>query len=138
MSTLLDVIHENIGVFITNGSRGDMSHLNIPKLYALPRSIDNARYNGVSINFTTETAKSLHIPMCKDLYNATNRHQYEIQMLHLLDMHEKIHFWSAYLSWDQQQGTVTIQDNESEHLGHDYSDSEDSDPPDPKKTIAVV
>jgi hypothetical protein len=115
-----------------------MTHLNIPKLHALPQSIDNVQYNGVSINFTTETAESLHIPMCKDLYNATNCCQYEIQMLCLLDMHEKIHFWSAYVSWDQQQNTNTIQDNESECLGHNYSDSEDIHHPDPKKINAAV
>ena len=99
MSTQLNIIHNNISVFIELGARGDMDHLNIPKLYSLPRSINNAWYNGVSLNFMTETAESLHIPMCKDLYNASNRHQYEVQMLHLLDMHERVQFRSTYMAW---------------------------------------
>ncbi|KAF9518604.1 hypothetical protein BS47DRAFT_1277064, partial [Hydnum rufescens UP504] len=99
MAALLDTIHQNKQVFIKNGSCSDMDHLRIPKLYSLPCSIENAHFNGVSTNFTTKTAEYLHISMCKDLYNATNHHQYDIQMLHLLDMHKKIHFHSAYVSW---------------------------------------
>ncbi|KAF9504801.1 hypothetical protein BS47DRAFT_1282985, partial [Hydnum rufescens UP504] len=99
MAGLLNIFHDNKDVFIANGARGDMEHLNIPKLYALPRSIDNAHCNGVSINFTTETAEYLHIPMCKDLYNATNCCQYEIQMLQLLDMNERIYLHSSYMGW---------------------------------------
>jgi hypothetical protein len=117
MATLLDTIHHNKQVFIENGSHGNMDHLNIPKLYGLPLSIDDACYNGVSINFTTKTAEYLHIPMCKDLYNATNRHQYETQMLCLLDMHEKIHFRDAYMTW--AQGPGNHESNE-----HDNSDDE--------------
>ncbi|KAF9507301.1 hypothetical protein BS47DRAFT_1271179, partial [Hydnum rufescens UP504] len=88
MSTQLDIIHDNISILIDLGARSNMDHLNIPKLYSLPQSIDNTCYNGVSLNFTTETMESLHIPMCKDLYNASNHCQYEVQMLCLLDMHE--------------------------------------------------
>ena len=120
MSTQLNIIHDNISVFIELGAHGDMDHLNIPKLYSLPRSIDNARYNGVSLNFMTETAESLHIPMCKDLYNASNRRQYEVQMLRLLNMHERVQFQSTYVAWVQENW-----DHEHEDLGNSDSDSDD-------------
>ncbi|KAF9511279.1 hypothetical protein BS47DRAFT_1259427, partial [Hydnum rufescens UP504] len=99
MAGLLNIFHNNKDVFIANDACGNMEHLNIPKLYALPCSINNACCNGVSINFTTETAEYLHTPMCKDLYNATNCHQYEIQMLWLLDMNKRIYLCSSYMGW---------------------------------------
>ena len=67
---------------------------------------------------------------------ATNRRQYKIQMLHLLDMHEKIHFRSAYIAWDREQNKNT-NDDEFERIGRD-SDTEGNGATDPKKIDAAI
>jgi hypothetical protein len=106
MSSILAVFHQNKNIFIENGSRSDIGHLNIPKAHALPHILENMRYNGAAINFTMETPEYLHIPMCKVPYKATNRRDVVLQMLRMLDISEKIHFRSNYMAWKRMNDSA--------------------------------
>ncbi|KAF9508177.1 hypothetical protein BS47DRAFT_1267423, partial [Hydnum rufescens UP504] len=99
MATCLDAIHTNKAIFIWNGSRGDADHINTPKFHALPHFLDDMQINGVPINFTANTPESLHIVMCKDPYNKTNRRNFEKQIIWILDIQERVYLHAAYMAW---------------------------------------
>ena len=67
-----------------------MDHLCIPKLHALVHYLENTYQLGIPDNFLTETPESLHIKMCKEPYNATNRHNYNTQILNYLDIQDRL------------------------------------------------
>ena len=72
MEALLDNFHKLKFIFIQNGSHESKNHLRIPKLHTLVHYIENSYLLGIPNNFSTKTPESLHIPMCKEPYRASN------------------------------------------------------------------
>jgi hypothetical protein len=54
---------------------------------------------GSSPQFSTEIVESLHRPMAKDPYRATNRKEFVGQMCRVMDRVERIHFSLEFLTW---------------------------------------
>jgi len=69
------------------------------KKFSFKMAHENSYQLGVPDNFSTETPESLHIKMCKEPYNATNRRNYDPQILNYLDIHDRltlrVHFEAA-------------------------------------------
>lgn len=97
-----------IHVFISIGARvgesGDViNHFRIPKLHALWHYLENIRDLGTPDNYSTEICESLHIPFCKKAYKATNRKEYDEQIITYLIRMEALQTYTAYLSWRHQE-----------------------------------
>jgi hypothetical protein len=53
MADILYLFHDNKDIFIQNGSRGDIGHLNIPKIHALSHILDDILRGGTPDNHST-------------------------------------------------------------------------------------
>lgn len=94
----LAVFWANVDGFHDNNAR-DIDHFNISKLYALHHYVHNIHNLGTADNYSTEIGESLHIPMCKVAYRATNRKSYSEQIIRYLVRQESLHLYSRYLGW---------------------------------------
>ena len=94
----------NVNVFIANGTRiGEagniIDHFCIPKLHLLLHYVSNIHDLGVIGNYSTEIGETLHIFFCKDAYKATNRKDYDAQIISYLIRVESLEQYRAYLAW---------------------------------------
>ncbi|KAF9503450.1 hypothetical protein BS47DRAFT_1309751, partial [Hydnum rufescens UP504] len=80
LQVALTTFHDNKGVFITNGTH-HQNHMNIPKLHALHHWLPNIIDLGTMDNYCTKTGETLHLLMCKAAYKATNRKEYDEQII---------------------------------------------------------
>ena len=96
MSASLTEFHRYKWIFIQNGSQGQKGHLRIPKLHALLHYLENSYQLGILDNFSTEMPESLHISMCKDPYNASNRCEFNSQILNYLDIQDQLTLQQFY------------------------------------------
>lgn len=94
--------HELKGVWIKNGARrGEkevMSHFNIPKLHTAQHMAEQILAKGSADNFSTETIEHLHMDS-KQAYPATNKKEWEEQVIRWLTRHEKIHEFKLFQVW---------------------------------------
>src|SRR6266436_1882076 len=109
MEKHLTSFHSYKDVFIQNGTRGSKNHLWIPKLHALLHYLENSYQLGVPNNFYIETSESLHIRMCKELYKALNRHDFDHQILNYLDVQDCLtlcHFYEIQRASQDATGSA--------------------------------
>lgn len=100
----VDVFWANIWIFISLGARvgdsGDIiEHFRIPKLHMLLHYFENIEDLGTVDNYSTEICEALHIPYCKKAYKATNRKEYDEQIIRYLVRLESLQSYTAYLAW---------------------------------------
>ncbi|KAF8324178.1 uncharacterized protein EI90DRAFT_2935235, partial [Cantharellus anzutake] len=89
MKDLLSTFHHNKDVLIHRGAC-EASHFRIPKLHGLQHFVDDVIVGGPPDNFSMETPESLQLEMCKDPYHATNRCEYDEQIINHLEIHDRL------------------------------------------------
>lgn len=107
MQAELDVFWENIWIFVhlearTGDSGNVINNFEIPKLHVLHDYCRNIMDLGTPDNYSTEIGEALHIPYCKQAYKATNRKEYDQQIISYLTRQEALQKYVAYLGWRNQ------------------------------------
>ncbi|KAG1842604.1 hypothetical protein F4604DRAFT_1884714 [Suillus subluteus] len=106
-------------------------HFNIPKLHQLTHYIQSISLFGAADGFNTELPECLHIDFAKDADCASNKRDYEEQMVLWLQRQEAVFLCSAYLDWlSQEPGGWTDSDLHSDldlDLDLDLDSDSDSD-----------
>ncbi|KAG1899967.1 uncharacterized protein F5891DRAFT_1128711 [Suillus fuscotomentosus] len=74
-------------------------HFNIPKLHQLSHYVQSIKLFRAADRFNTELPKCLHIDFTKEAYHASNKHDYEEQMVLRLQHQESIFWRTTYLEW---------------------------------------
>lgn len=100
----LALFWKSVWIFVSIGARvGEhdniIEHFRIPKLHMLSHYVENIRDLGTADNFSTEICEALHIPYCKKAYKATNRKEYDEQIIKFLRRKESLQTYAAYLAW---------------------------------------
>ncbi|KAG2356385.1 hypothetical protein BDR07DRAFT_1300717 [Suillus spraguei] len=107
----LEALHTALAVFHTNKHiLKDLTiceHFNIPKLHQLSHYVQSITLFGAADSFNTELPERLHIDFAKDAYCASNKHDYEEQMVLWLQHQDAVFLHSAYLDWLTQTPSQT-------------------------------
>ncbi|KAG1803344.1 uncharacterized protein BJ212DRAFT_1285141 [Suillus subaureus] len=74
-------------------------HFNIPKIHQLTHYVQSITLFGATDGFNTKLPEHLHINFAKDTYRATNKCDYEEQMVLWLQRQEAVFLQGAYLDW---------------------------------------
>ncbi|KAG1806088.1 uncharacterized protein BJ212DRAFT_1449446 [Suillus subaureus] len=74
-------------------------HFNIPKLHQLSHYVQSILLFGTMDGFNSELPERLHINFAKEVYRASNKHDYEEQMALWLQCQEAVFLCGSYLSW---------------------------------------
>jgi hypothetical protein len=95
-------------VFILTGARKRkdgtiMPHFRIAKLSAFHMYSRHIREMGSSPQFSTEIVESLHRPMAKNAYRATNHKDYVVQMCRYMDRVERLRYFDGYMAWARDE-----------------------------------
>ncbi|KAG1860865.1 hypothetical protein F4604DRAFT_1882598 [Suillus subluteus] len=96
LQTALSVFHSHKDVLKELSIR---EHFNIPKIHQLTHYVQSITLFGAADGFNTELPERLHIDFAKDAYHATNKHDYEEQMVLWLQHQEAVFLQGAYLDW---------------------------------------
>ncbi|KAG2051023.1 hypothetical protein BDR06DRAFT_998344 [Suillus hirtellus] len=95
-------------------------HFNIPKLHQLSHYVQSIKLFRAADGFNTELPERLHIDFAKEAYRASNKRDYEEQMVLWLQRQESIFWRTTYLEWVAARA-VCRTERESEY----NSDSDD-------------
>lgn len=110
LNKALKTFHATKRVFIDKkvraGKKGVMYHFQIPKLAGLHHYGRHIPELGTSPQFSTEIVESLHRPMAKMAYKATNHKDYIAQMCRFLDRRERIRYFEEYVIQMAEQAQV--------------------------------
>lgn len=104
-------------------------HFNIPKLHQLSHYIQSIKLFGAADGFNTELPERLHIDFAKEAYRASNKRDYEEQMVLWLQRQEAIFWRVSYLEWVAEHGAQTE---------HQYGYDSDSDAEEDFDFVPVV
>ncbi|KAG2360474.1 hypothetical protein BDR07DRAFT_1289589, partial [Suillus spraguei] len=74
-------------------------HFNIPKLHQLSHYAQSVLLFGATDGFNSELPERLHIDFTKEVYCASNKHDYEEQMALWLQHQEAVFLHGSYLNW---------------------------------------
>jgi hypothetical protein len=104
LENALHIFHATKRVFVLTGARRRtdgtaMPHFRIAKLAAFHMYSRHIREMGSSPQFSTEIVESLHRPMAKNAYRATNHKDYVVQMCRYMDRMERLRYFDGYMSW---------------------------------------
>ncbi|KAG1846303.1 hypothetical protein C8R48DRAFT_750604 [Suillus tomentosus] len=101
-------------------------HFNIPKLHQLSHYVQSIKLFGAADGFNTELPERLHINFAKEAYRASNKHNYEEQMVLWLQRQESIFWRTTYLEWvavcaarQTEQESEYNSDSDDENKGFD-------------------
>ncbi|KAG2357407.1 hypothetical protein BDR07DRAFT_1297819 [Suillus spraguei] len=100
LQTALSVFHTNKDVLKELSIH---EHFNIPKLHQLTHDVQSITLFGAADGFNTELPEHLHIDFAKDAYHASNKWDYEEQMVLWLQCQEAVFLQGAYLDWLAQE-----------------------------------
>ncbi|KAG1805061.1 uncharacterized protein HD556DRAFT_1437221 [Suillus plorans] len=103
----LDALQTALAVFHTNKDvlkeLAIHEHFNIPKIHQLTHYVQSISLFGAADGFNTELPERLHIDFAKDAYRASNKRDFEEQMVLWLQCQEAVFLCSTYLDWLSQQ-----------------------------------
>lgn len=113
----LEVYHNNKYIFIANGARGDMDHINVPKAHSLPHTPQDIPNSGVPTNFTTDTPESLHKGQ-KEGFDHSNKRteQFMQQIINYDIVKDKVAFRRVFVEWEAQRSQSFV--NPMTHCGY--------------------
>lgn len=107
MAESLDALQTALGAFHTNKDvlkeLAIREHFNIPKIHQLTHYVESITLFGAADGFNTELPEHLHIDFAKDAYRASNKQDFEEQMVWWLQRQEAVFLRSTYLDWLSQQ-----------------------------------
>ncbi|KAG0691741.1 Zn-finger domain-containing protein [Suillus ampliporus] len=98
-------------------------HFNIPKLHQLTHYARSISLFGAADGFNTELPERLHIDFAKEAYRASNKRDYEQQMVLWLQRQEAVFSRGRYLDWllqepaggmDSRSHSISDSDSESD------------------------
>ncbi|KAG0692303.1 hypothetical protein DFH29DRAFT_985826 [Suillus ampliporus] len=98
-------------------------HFNIPKLHQLTHYARSISLFGAADGFNTELPERLHIDFAKEAYRASNKRDYEQQMVLWLQHQEAVFSRGRYLDWllqepaggmDSRSHSISDSDSESD------------------------
>ncbi|KIO21131.1 hypothetical protein M407DRAFT_29239 [Tulasnella calospora MUT 4182] len=92
----LEEFHRNKSVFLENGVRSDF---NIPKLHSLVHYSKSITGYGAADGYNTEYPERFHIEYAKLGYRASNKRDYERQMVTWLERQEAVDRFHSYIGW---------------------------------------
>ncbi|KAG8726758.1 hypothetical protein FRC11_014541 [Ceratobasidium sp. 423] len=97
-------LHKYKDVWIKNGSRkGEkgivIPHFNIPKFHTIQHLLEQILAKGTADNFSTETIEHMHMDTLKEAFPATNKKDWERQMIRWLVRREKILEFLLFQTW---------------------------------------
>ncbi|KAG1884659.1 hypothetical protein F4604DRAFT_1519614, partial [Suillus subluteus] len=99
----LEALQTALSVFDTNKEvLKELSiheHFNIPKLHQLSHYVQSITLFDAADGFNTELPECLHIDFAKDAYCASNKHDYEEQLVLWLQCQEAVFLQGTYLDW---------------------------------------
>ncbi|KZV76152.1 hypothetical protein PENSPDRAFT_598761 [Peniophora sp. CONT] len=98
----LEAFHDNKEIFIIENLR-EQDHFDLPKLHAIQHYPPSILYVGSCDGTSTEQSERLHIDIAKNAYRATNRKDYEEQMVMWLQRQEKVNWMETYQNWAQAE-----------------------------------
>ncbi|KAG8957267.1 hypothetical protein FRC05_010181, partial [Tulasnella sp. 425] len=123
MDDCLHEFHRNKAVFIEHGVR---SNFNIPKLHSLVHYTDAITSHGAADGYNTEHPERFHIEYAKLGYRASNKREYEKQMVTWLERQEAVDTFDSYILWaTQAQPAPTEKSSEDIVAEEDEEDEED-------------
>jgi hypothetical protein len=99
-------------------------HFNIPKLHQLTHDVQSISLFGAADGFNSELSECLHIDFAKDGYHASNKRDYEEQMVLWLQRQEAILLCSAYLDWLSQEPAAQMESDSDLDSNSDMSSEE--------------
>ncbi|KAG1842867.1 hypothetical protein DFJ58DRAFT_717888 [Suillus subalutaceus] len=115
LQTALSVFHANKEVLKELSIR---EHFNIPKLHQLSHYVQSITLFGAADGFNTELPERLHIDFAKDTYRASNKRDYEEQMVFRL-------LAGTYLDWLEHVPLSAA--GRTKHVSNTYDSDLDSD-----------
>ncbi|KAG1851592.1 hypothetical protein DFJ58DRAFT_728813 [Suillus subalutaceus] len=124
LQTALSVFHSHKDVLKELSIR---KHFNIPKIHQLTHYIQSITLFGAADGFNTELPECLHIDFAKDAYRATNKCDYEEQMVLWLQRQDAIFLQGAYLDWLAQVPLSAVGRTEDDSNTYDSDSDSDSD-----------
>ncbi|KIO15986.1 hypothetical protein M407DRAFT_86553 [Tulasnella calospora MUT 4182] len=113
--------HRNKSIFLESGIR---THFNIPKLHALIHYSDSISSYGTADGYNTEYPERFHIEYAKLGYHASNKRDYQKQMVTWLERQEAVDFFDAYVRWAQGSASPL---SSSGNIDHDNPDKVEED-----------
>lgn len=144
MSSTLAEFHKAKSVFVQNGIR---QHFNIPKVHSMAHYTESIKSRGTADGYNTESPERLHIDFAKKAYRATNKRDYEAQMVKWLGRQEAVQMLTEYMVWVEPMlledgrvvGKELAGDVESEGEGTDAADEvQGPEEPTPSPMPAVL
>ncbi|KAG2137633.1 uncharacterized protein EDB93DRAFT_1322465 [Suillus bovinus] len=96
-SESLDGLENALAIFHTH--KDYCEHFNIPKLHQLSHYVQSIKLFGAADGFNTELPERLHIDFAKEAYHASNKRDYEEQMVLWLQRQEAVFCRTTYLEW---------------------------------------
>ncbi|KIO23145.1 hypothetical protein M407DRAFT_215387 [Tulasnella calospora MUT 4182] len=99
MDDSLREFHKSKAVFVENGVR---SNFNIPKIHSLVHYTDAIASHGAADGYNTEYPERFHIEYAKLGYRASNKREYEKQMVTWLERQEAVDAFHSYILWVTQ------------------------------------
>ncbi|KAG1836372.1 hypothetical protein DFJ58DRAFT_847010 [Suillus subalutaceus] len=100
LESALREFHNHKHIFVDLGVRNDF---NIPKMHSMQHYVASIKSRGSADGFNTEFPKRLHIDFTKNVYRATNKKDYVVQMTKWLARQEAVDQFVAYLDWRLQR-----------------------------------
>lgn len=136
MQRHLDIFWKNIRVFVELSARVGKSgnlieEFAIPKLHLLFHYLMNIRDLGTVDNYSTEICEALHIPFCKNAYKATNRKDYDQQIINYLTRLAALTEYTAYLAWRSKSW-------DDDETVDGYNDDDDDDDDENSNLVSAV
>ncbi|KAG2157667.1 uncharacterized protein EDB93DRAFT_1335093 [Suillus bovinus] len=89
-------------------------HFNIPKLHQLSHYVQSIKLFGAADGFNTKLPERLHIDFTKEAYRASNKRDYEEQMVLWLQRQEAVFCRTTYLEWNRESEYDSDSDAENE------------------------
>ncbi|KAG2140010.1 hypothetical protein BD769DRAFT_1626352 [Suillus cothurnatus] len=122
LQTALSVFHAHKDILKELSIR---EHFSIPKIHQLTHYVQSITLFGAADGFNTELPECLHIDFAKNVYRATNKCDYEEQMVLWLQCQESVFLEGAYLDWLVQVPLSTV--GQTKDDSNTYDSDSDSD-----------
>lgn len=100
MKTSLEDFHQYKDGFVTEGVR---KNFNIPKIHSVSHYVELIVSRGTADGYNTESPERLHIDYAKKGYRASNKRDYEKQMVRWVERQDAIAMFDAYIAWVRPQ-----------------------------------
>lgn len=131
LASALTDFHQQKSVFVTNKVR---KHFNIPKLHSMTHYVEAIRTRGTADGYNTESPERLHIDFAKKAYRASNKRDYQVQMVAWLGRQEAVQMLTEYMVWvepELRDDARVVDQSEDDNKDESEEPTEDFPAPNP-------